>query len=141
MRKIQSNPLISQAGEIEVQVNDEVGSSILPNGSMRSSKVKICVEAPESHADKVREAMGKAGAGVIGKYADCSFSVKGIGRFTPQAGAQPAIGTVGKAEAVNEEQIQMLCGRSNLAAVIAALKKVHPYEEPGIAIYSLEELP
>jgi hypothetical protein len=36
--------------------------------------VKIIVFAPESHADIVREAMGKAGAGKIGKYTYCSFT-------------------------------------------------------------------
>ncbi len=108
---------------------------------MESSRVKICVEVPESHATAVREAMGKAGAGIIGNYAGCSFSVKGIGRFTPQEGANPAIGKAGKSEEVIEEQIQMVCKRSRLTEVVAAIKAAHPYEEPGIAVYSLEELP
>ncbi len=103
--------------------------------------VKIIVEVPESHASAVRKTMAEAGAGIIGNYTGCSFSVKEIGRFTPQEGANPAIGKVGKSEKVVEEQIQMVCARSNLASIIAAIKQVHPYEEPGIAVYSLEELP
>ena len=46
--------------------------------------VKIVVFAPETHADAVREAMGKAGAGKMGNYSFCSFSAKGIGRFKPE---------------------------------------------------------
>ena len=38
--------------------------------------VKIVVFAPETHADAVREAMGKAGAGKMGNYSFCSFSAK-----------------------------------------------------------------
>ena len=103
--------------------------------------VKITVEVPESHAGAVRAAMGEAGAGVIGNYSDCSFSVKGTGRFTPKKGAKPAIGKEGTPEEVFEEQIQMVCKRSKLKAVIASLRAAHPYEEPGIAIYPIEELP
>ena len=63
---------------------------------------KIVVFVPESHTDIVREAMGKAGAGKIGNYTFCSFSSKGIGRFKPEEGAHPAIGEIGKLEAVEE---------------------------------------
>ncbi len=104
-------------------------------------RVKIIVEVPESHASAVRKAMAEAGAGVIGNYTGCSFSVKGTGRFFPEKGATPAIGSVGKAEEVLEEQIQMVCDRKLLKDVVIAIKKAHPYEEPGIAVFSLEELP
>ncbi len=42
MRKIQSNPFISQIGEIKVNVNDEVTSSILVNGSLKHFVIKMC---------------------------------------------------------------------------------------------------
>lgn len=103
--------------------------------------VKIVVEVPETHAALVRKAMGDAGAGVIGKYRHCSFSVRGTGRFTPGAGARPAVGEVDKAKEVAEEQIQMVCERRLLQRVITAIKKAHPYEEPSISIYPLENLP
>lgn len=60
--------------------------------------VKFVVFVPETHANAVREAMGKAGAGASGNYNFCSFSIKGIGRFKPLEGANPAIGEVGKLE-------------------------------------------
>ena len=63
---------------------------------------KIVVYVPEDHADAVREAMGKAGGGQIGKYTFCTFTSKGIGRFKPGEGANPTIGEVGKLEAVEE---------------------------------------
>jgi hypothetical protein len=42
-------------------------------------KYKIVVYVPEDHADKLREAMGNAGAGEIGNYEHCTFTTKGIG--------------------------------------------------------------
>lgn len=105
---------------------------------MNGSQVKIVVFVPESHADVVREAMAGAGAGKIGNYTSCSFSSKGVGRFLPQAGANPAIGEVGKAEAVEEERIEMVCHRERLTNVMSAIKRVHPYEEVAMDVYPLE---
>ena len=104
----------------------------------KSKMVKIVVFAPEADADKIREVMGQAGAGKIGNYTFCSFSVRGIGRFNPGKGAHPAIGKIGKLEEVKEERIEVECERENLKKVLAAIKKVHPYEEPAIDIYPLE---
>ena len=41
-----------------------------------SLKYKFVVFVPTSHADKVREAIGQAGGGKIGKYTFCSFTTK-----------------------------------------------------------------
>ena len=60
--------------------------------------VKLVVYVPETHADIVRKAMGDAGAGIVGDYKFCSFSVKGIGRFIPLSTAHPTIGSIGKLE-------------------------------------------
>lgn len=100
--------------------------------------VTIDVFVPEMHAEKVRQAMGKAGAGSMGKYMHCSFSVKGVGRFMPEKGANPAIGKIGKLEEVKEERITMQCDRRLLKQVISAIKEAHPYEEVPIFVYPLE---
>lgn len=99
--------------------------------------VKIVVFVPKSHTDVVRQAMGDAGAGKIGLYSHCSYSVSGIGRYKPLEGAHPAIGEVGKFEEVEEERIECVCERSSAKHVISAIKKVHPYEEVAFDIYPL----
>lgn len=101
------------------------------------SFVKIVVFAPVKHADVVRKALGDAGAGEIGKYSHCSFSSRGIGRYKPLEGARPAIGEVGKLEEVEEERIEVVCPKNRAKEVIAAMKKVHPYEEVAFDIYPL----
>ena len=52
----------------------------------RDDLVVIVVFAPVSHVDAVRDAAARAGAGAIGDYRACSFSVTGEGRFEPLAG-------------------------------------------------------
>ncbi|MDP3974346.1 MAG: hypothetical protein Q8P92_05945 [Candidatus Daviesbacteria bacterium] len=100
-------------------------------------QVKIVVFVPESHANQVRQAMGYVGAGKIGNYSHCAFSSKGIGRFKPLDGAHPFIGEVGKLEEVEEEKLEMICPKDKAKEVIAAMKKVHPYEEVAFDIYPL----
>ena len=105
---------------------------------MTESKfVKIVVYVPETHADAVRETLAKNGAGHIGNYDCCSFSVKGIGRFRGLEGADPFIGETGKIEEVNEERIETICEKEKLEKVVEAVRAVHPYEEPAIDVYSL----
>lgn len=102
------------------------------------SQHKIVVYVPLTHADQVREAIGQAGGGKLGDYSFCSFSVKGIGRFKPEAGAHPAIGAVGKFEEVEEEKIEVTCDSEKVQEVIAAIKRVHPYEEIAMDVWPLE---
>lgn len=100
-------------------------------------QVKIIVFVPKTHTDVVRQAMGDAGAGKIGNYSHCSFSIDGIGRYKPTEGSKPFIGEVGKFEEVVEERIECVCERSKAKEVIAAIKIVHPYEEVTFDIYPL----
>lgn len=103
-----------------------------------AGRKKIVVNVPVTHADAVRTAIGKAGGGRIGNYSFCTFSVRGIGRLKPEAGAQPHIGTVGKIEEVEEDRIEVTCNPDVVGKVIAAIKAVHPYEEIAMDVYTLE---
>lgn len=102
--------------------------------------VKLVVFVPEENADKVRQALGEAGAGKIGEYSFCSFSVKGVGRFKPSDNANPHIGEAGKLELVDEERIEVACEKEIAAEIIEVIKKVHPYEEVVIDIYPMLSL-
>lgn len=95
----------------------------------------IVVFSPVNAADAVRTALAKAGAGAIGDYSACSFSSRGLGRFTPGDGAHPAIGCVGTPEQVEEERIEVICPRNAVAAALDAMLEVHPYEEPAYHVY------
>jgi len=105
-----------------------------------SDYVTIVFTVPETHAGAVREAMGRAGAGKVGNYSYCSYSVKGIGRFMPNNDSNPYLGKVGILEEVVEERIETMCNRSVLENVLEEIKKAHPYEEMVIDIYPVYEI-
>lgn len=99
--------------------------------------VKIVVTVPLDEADSLRDAIGSAGGGQVGKYCFCSYSLSGTGRFLPGDTAKPVIGEVGKLEQVAEERIEITCWRADAAKVISAIRQAHSYEEPAIDVYPL----
>ena len=48
---------------------------------------------PAAAATSVRRALHQAGAGMLGKYMQCSFTSSGTGAFLPLPGAKPQAGT------------------------------------------------
>lgn len=100
-------------------------------------QVKIVVFVPTTHADIVRQAMGDGGAGKIGNYSHCSYTVNGMGRYKPLDGAKPFIGSVGKFEEVEEERVECVCDKDKAKQVLKAIRQVHPYEEIAFDIYPL----
>lgn len=108
-------------------------------GRDMATRFKIVVYVPLTHADAVREAMGAAGGGKIGKYSHCSFTTRGTGRFRPEAGANPLIGEVGKLEMVEEERIEMTCAADVVGNVIPAMKRAHPYDEIAFDVIELTD--
>ncbi|MGF7229654.1 MAG: hypothetical protein ACQR33_06790 [Candidatus Saccharibacteria bacterium] len=104
---------------------------------MNFTRVKITTTVPLENADAVRHALGEAGAGVIGNYSFCSFSVIGKGWFMPNEDANPHIGSANVLEAVEEERVEVVCDRKNAKQVIVALKAAHSYEEVIVDITPL----
>lgn len=101
------------------------------------NKVKIIVTIPVENVSDVRNAICEAGAGVIGNYTYCSMSTKCVGTFKPNDEANPYIGEINNLEFVNEEKLEVVCDVKIVKKVISTLRKVHPYEEPGIDIIPL----
>lgn len=98
---------------------------------------KWVVYVPAENADAVRAAVFAAGAGCIGDYSHCSWSVSGIGQFLPHEGASPAVGSVGNVERVAEDRFEVVAPARSRAAVLAAMRAAHPYEEPAFDIFAL----
>lgn len=101
---------------------------------------KWVVMVPEGNAEQVSEAMFAAGAGAIGDYRDCAWSVVGTGQFEPQKRATPAIGEIGMRTHVDEARVEMVAARGLRAAVLGALRSAHPYEEPAFDILELADV-
>ena len=100
---------------------------------------KIVFFVPESHLEHVKTAVFNAGAGHIGQYDQCCWQVAGIGQFRPLAGSNPYTGEVGKLEQVTEYRVELVCEDSLIKSAIKALRSAHPYEEPAIDVWRLED--
>lgn len=106
-----------------------------------TQEVKVVTFVPESHVEKIRNALATAGAGNIGKYQLCSFSTRGTGTFLGGEGTKPTVGQAGRVEMVNECRLEMVCSRKSLPIAIETLRGFHPYEAPAIDVYELEGQP
>jgi dinuclear metal center YbgI/SA1388 family protein len=98
---------------------------------------KWVIYVPQENAQAVREAVFAAGAGHIGDYSHCSWSVTGIGQFLPHEGAAPAIGSIGTVEQVTEDRVEVVAPARVRAAVLAAMRAAHPYEEPAFDTFAM----
>ncbi len=88
---------------------------------------KIIYYVPKENHDTVLQRLFKAGAGHIGYYDSCSFTSNGTGTFRPLDEANPAIGTHGEVEFVDENKVEIITDDRRLNTIIDALLKVHPY--------------
>ncbi|RNC82701.1 MAG: Nif3-like dinuclear metal center hexameric protein [Phycisphaera sp.] len=107
----------------------------------RSDLRKIVTYVPPSDAERVRNALASSGAGHIGAYDLCSFSAPGMGTFRGDATTNPAIGTPGELQQVEEIRLEMVCPAGAAALAVEALQSFHPYEEPAIDVIALEPMP
>jgi hypothetical protein len=92
---------------------------------------------PREALEATRGAVFAAGAGRIGEYERCSWYAAGTGTYLGSEGTSPALGEAGREQRVAELRVETVVPDELLAAVVAALKEAHPYEEPAYDVYAL----
>ncbi|NKZ75886.1 Nif3-like dinuclear metal center hexameric protein [Rhodococcus hoagii] len=102
---------------------------------------KWVVMVPTTDTVQVREALFAAGAGELGDYRECSWTVTGDGQFRPLPGAAPTLGVVGEVETVREDRVEVIAPRRSRARILAALRAAHPYEEPAFDVFETADFP
>ncbi len=101
------------------------------------SRVKLVVNVPASHVEATVEALHEAGAGRVGSYDHVVSTVPVTGRWRPLPGARPWAGTIGVVGSADEVRLETRCPVGHLDAALAAIRAVHPYEEPTIDVVPL----
>ena len=101
--------------------------------------LKLAVFIPTANAQALREALAKAGAGLIGDYEACSYTTTGEGRFRALAGANPFVGSVGELHVEEEVKVEVVFPESIKGRVLKAMLTSHPYEEPAYDVIRLEQ--
>lgn len=104
----------------------------------KNSLKQLAVYIPPDHADAVKQAMYEAGAGNIGFYDQCSFTVKGKGSFRPLPGADPYSGEIGKMETAAEELVSVIFESYKKQQIVSAMMSAHPYEEIAYQVFTVE---
>ena len=93
---------------------------------------KLEIFIPESHLKLLQDTLVQCDAGHIGNYDACMSYSHVIGTWRPLDGTKPYIGTEGTISEEPEIKAEVTCKVSDVDSIIAAVKKIHPYEEPVI---------
>lgn len=101
---------------------------------------KLVFFVPETHKERVKQAVFDAGAGRFEGYDCCSWETLGNGQFRPLEGSQPFIGEQDKIEQVSEYRVEVICADDQLKTIITALLLAHPYETPAYECWPVKTL-
>jgi dinuclear metal center YbgI/SA1388 family protein len=101
---------------------------------------KLVVFVPHTHLEQVRQAVFEAGAGHIGAYDMCSFSLEGKGSFRGSEGSEPYVGESGVLHQEPETRLETIVPAPLVSRVVRALTKVHPYQEVAYDIFPLDNM-
>ncbi|QDP84051.1 Nif3-like dinuclear metal center hexameric protein [Chryseobacterium sp. SNU WT5] len=102
------------------------------------SILQLQVFVPQNYAERVKTSLFEAGAGNIGFYDECSFSMLGTGTFRPLDGSNAFAGIINQRENTDEVIISVIFESFKKNHIIEAMKKAHPYEEVAYQIVQLE---
>ena len=97
------------------------------------------VHVPPANAAALKQALFREGAGAIGDYTECAFTIDGQGEFTPQDGADPTDGQVGEHYQAAETRIEFVAPTKLRRRLVDTLRNAHPYEEPAFDVVQLED--
>ena len=98
---------------------------------------KLEIFLPETHLAALQVALQEADAGHIGNY-DCCLSYSLVtGCWRPLEGTAPYLGRIGEISSEPELKVEVTCRTERVEETVAAVKRVHPYEEPVINVIPL----
>ncbi len=100
--------------------------------------LQLSVHVPRENAVELKDALFSAGAGNVGNYDECSFTISGEGSFRPLEGANPYSGSLNEREIADEVLISVIAEKFKLNKIVAAMKSAHPYEEVAYQIVELK---
>lgn len=99
---------------------------------------KLTTYVPDAFAKALKESLFAAGAGQIGNYSECSFSLKGKGTYKAGKKTNPFIGQKEEQHTEKETQLHLTFEKHAKQSVLKALFTNHPYEEVAYEVTSLE---
>ena len=99
---------------------------------------KLFTYIPTKRKDDLLNALFAAGAGNIGNYSECSYSVDGVGTFKGNEDSNPVIGVRNSRSTEPEHKIEVIFPNYLESKILHALKANHPYEEVAYEVITLD---
>lgn len=99
---------------------------------------KLVTFIPTEQAPQVQQAVFAAGAGHIGNYDSCGYSLNGEGSFRAGEHTNPFVGEKGELHVEAEVRFETIFPAHLQGKIISALLAAHPYEEVAYDIYPLD---
>jgi dinuclear metal center YbgI/SA1388 family protein len=99
---------------------------------------KLVTFIPIDASDRVRKAVFEAGAGNIGNYDYCGYTVEGSGTFRGNEESNPYAGRKGEVHTEREIRFETIFPAWLQGRITDALLESHPYEEVAYDIYPLD---
>ena len=104
---------------------------------MDISFYKLEIFLPEDHLPALQAALQEVDAGHIGRYDSCLSYSRVMSCWRSLPGTRPYLGAPGVLSTEPELKVEVTCPASQLDQTVAAVKAVHPYEEPVINVIPL----
>ncbi len=106
----------------------------------KNTLVKLNVNIPLDHYEKVKKQLFLYGAGEQGNYKNSSFTLDGSGQFSGNEKSNPFIGVKKKNIKVDEKQLNLIFQKHKKSKILKKLKEVHPYEQISYEVYTINNV-
>ncbi|MCH1518117.1 MAG: Nif3-like dinuclear metal center hexameric protein [Flavobacteriaceae bacterium] len=106
----------------------------------KNTLFQLTTYVPSAQKTDVLAALHKAGAGSIGHYSQCSFTVTGEGQFLGDNHSTPQQGTKESLSKLTEDSLRVIVPKHCKKQVIDALQDSHPYESVAYELIAVENL-
>lgn len=124
---------------VNARLSEKIGLSECRILQPKSSILRmLSVYVPSTFSETLKDGLFSAGAGAIGNYDQCSFSVSGTGTFRPLNGSNPFSGSIGERSHEDEVRIEVIYPEYAERNILQAMRQNHPYEEIAYNIVKTE---
>ncbi len=125
-------------GGVSFRMAEKVGARNLRVLQPQQGRLsKLVVFVPSGYADAVSKALFDNGAGCIGNYDSCSYTMEGEGSFRAGDSSNPFVGAHGELHRGPERRIEVIIPTWRVGRAVSAMVAAHPYEEPAYDVIPL----
>lgn len=104
---------------------------------MEYKKVKVEVYIPENYLFQLMDELNNINALTIGNYDSCLSVTKVTGYWRPLEGSNPFSGKLMELSIEEEIKVEFKSDIELIDDIINVIRKIHPYDEPGMNIIPL----